>query len=101
MKTYLPAIVLSILILHYQHAAARSEAAKLSRPNSLAFIENKGQVTDQEHRQRRDIDYKLSTRGMDIFIGSGTLHYQFSKQGSALGSIAASRNVKNRRNTNI
>jgi hypothetical protein len=47
--------------------------------SSLAFIENKGQVTDQYYKPRKDIDVKLNAQGMDIFIGEGQIHYQWSK----------------------
>ena len=46
----------------------------------LSFIENKGQVTDQDHNQRPDIQYQLkATGGLNIFVGNGSIHYQFSK----------------------
>ena len=46
---------------------------------SLAFIENKGQVTDQYGRQRADIDYKLEGAGVVMFAGSDALHYQWNR----------------------
>jgi len=47
---------------------------------SMCFVENKDQVTDQYGNKRADIQYKLSAAsGLSIFIGSGTLHYQFSQ----------------------
>ncbi|MFI5195459.1 MAG: T9SS type A sorting domain-containing protein [Chitinophagales bacterium] len=45
----------------------------------LCFVENKGQVTDQENNPRNDIQYKLSTPGMSLYVGNGQLHYQFKK----------------------
>jgi len=45
----------------------------------LCFVENKGQVVDQNNRPRNDIQYKLSARGVDMFLGNGQLHYQFKK----------------------
>ena len=46
----------------------------------LAFIENIGQVKDQNNKQRSDIQFKLSaTNGLSVFIGNGAIHYQFSK----------------------
>ena len=45
----------------------------------LSFMENKGQVTDQHGIPRKDIDVKIGARGMNIFIGKGEIHYQFSK----------------------
>ena len=49
----------------------------LAKP--LSFIENKGQVRDADNRVRNDIQYKLSTPGMNLYIGNGQLHYQFNK----------------------
>ncbi len=49
----------------------------LSKP--LSFIENKGQVMDQENHPRFDIQYKLSTPGMNLYVGQGKLFYQFRK----------------------
>lgn len=44
----------------------------------LAFTENKGQVTDQYHHTRHDIDFKIDAgNGLSIFIGGGAIHYQF------------------------
>ncbi len=45
----------------------------------IAFIENKGQVRDMNDRPRSDIQYKLSSPGMNMYVGSGKLHYQFEK----------------------
>ena len=45
----------------------------------LSFIENKGQVLDDNNNPRYDIQYKLSTPGMNLYLGSGKLFYQFRK----------------------
>ena len=46
----------------------------------LAFVENKGQVTDHKKQPRMDIQYALpATAGLNIFVGSGAIHYQFNK----------------------
>lgn len=45
----------------------------------LLFIENKGQIVDQHNRQRPDIDFKIETGAITIFIGDGQLHYQWNK----------------------
>ncbi len=42
-----------------------------------AFTENKGQVTDQYHKPRPDIDFKLQSNGMTMFVGDGQIHYQW------------------------
>ncbi|RYD58550.1 MAG: hypothetical protein EOP56_02895, partial [Sphingobacteriales bacterium] len=48
-------------------------------PSTLSFIENKGQITDQFNKARKDIDFKMSAPGMSIFVGDGQIHYQWSK----------------------
>ncbi len=45
----------------------------------LLFIENKGQVTDQHYQPRTDIDFMLRSGGLNVFIGSGQIHYLFRK----------------------
>lgn len=54
-------------------------AAKSGKDN-LHFTQNIGQVKDQNYMLRHDIDFKLKGgNGLSIFIGSGKMHYQFSK----------------------
>ena len=45
----------------------------------LCFVENKGQVMDEQQHSRKDIQYKLSTPGVSMYVGNGQLHYQFKK----------------------
>ena len=45
----------------------------------LCFIENKGQVVNQDNSPRNDVQYNLSTPGMNLFVGNAQLHYQFKK----------------------
>src|SRR5690349_4643721 len=47
---------------------------------SFLFIENKGQITDEQHDLRVDIDYKLETPGLNIFIGKGKIYYQWVRE---------------------
>lgn len=58
---------------------AKSEIVKSQKNNSLYFIENKGQIKDQYGEQRPEIDFKLKSNGLGIFIGSGHMHYQWTK----------------------
>ena len=53
----------------------------------LFFIENKGQVTDQFHLQRPDIQFSLHAPGMNLFIGKGSLHYQFTREDNVASSV--------------
>ncbi|WP_345080301.1 SBBP repeat-containing protein [Nemorincola caseinilytica] len=45
----------------------------------LSFIENKGQLVDNNGKPLTAIQYKMSTPGMNLYIGNGQLHYQFRK----------------------
>lgn len=45
----------------------------------VCFLENKGQIRDLNHKQRQDIDFKLASNGVGLYIGAGALHYQFKK----------------------
>ncbi len=47
--------------------------------DNLYFIKNEGQIIDQYHNLRNDIQFSLHSKGTSIFVGSGSLHYQFSK----------------------
>jgi len=52
----------------------------LQKHTDLVFVENKGQIVDQNNNNRNDIDYKIAGNGLNVFIGKGQLHYQFNKQ---------------------
>ena len=48
--------------------------------SQLAFVENKGQITNQYHGQRAGIQFRMhATEGLDVFIGAARLEYQYSK----------------------
>ncbi|RYD56892.1 MAG: T9SS type A sorting domain-containing protein [Sphingobacteriales bacterium] len=78
-KTY--SIYLTLLLLSSTHIQAFAKDNKLIEREkaSLSLIENKGQVTDQYRVPRADIDFKLGTAGMNIFIGDAAIHYQWVK----------------------
>jgi len=45
----------------------------------LYFLENKGQVKDQRGQRRGDVDFCVAAEnGLNIFIGKGSIHYQWS-----------------------
>ena len=55
-------------------------SANLNSQHKLYFIENKGQITDQNGQTRNDLDFKMaSNKGLSIFIGHNKILYQFSK----------------------
>lgn len=75
MKCYLNYLILFSVCI-YSTAIARSN--KNAVPiSALCFIQNTGQVIDQQGMTRADIDYKLENPGMSIFLGNGRLYYQW------------------------
>ena len=58
-------------------ASARTNSPFLN--NRLSFTENKGQVKDQFKNPRNDIQFSLQGQGVNVFVGDGQLHYQWSK----------------------
>lgn len=54
------------------------------------FVENKGQIVDQNGVWRSDLDFKLERPGIAAFIGSGKMHYQWSKVESPISTTIAS-----------
>lgn len=68
-------ILISLCLLLCVNITAKEQP----KDNSLFFIENAGQITDQHHQQRKDIDYKLEVNGVTLFVGNGQLHYQWVK----------------------
>lgn len=80
MKHYTHYVALLLLILAGLQAtpsAAREAQGNLSASTPLCFIENKGQITDQYGKTRKDIDFKAKANGLNIFIGAGVIHYQW------------------------
>ena len=75
MKLNFTCLLLLLLLLSNLCEAGELAATIQSRPK--CFIENKGQVTDQYGKPRKDIDAKLETPGLSIFIGPGQIHYQW------------------------
>ncbi|WP_276134427.1 T9SS type A sorting domain-containing protein [Polluticoccus soli] len=74
----LPKVLTLICCLLTMQASARiSKPEQQNKP--LSFIENKGQLMDQYRKPRKDIDYKLSSPGINAFIGDGAIHYQWTK----------------------
>src|SRR4051794_5245798 len=62
-----------------------------SSASDLFFAENNGQIRDQFKKPRTDIRYSLRAPGMNVFIGNGQLHYQFSRQESHCSSLSQSK----------
>lgn len=76
----------AVLILAFSNRlSAKTTAGYNTAP--LYFMENKGQIRDQDGNPRNDIQYSLRSPGINIFIGNGQIHYQFSKEN--MGRIKA------------
>lgn len=59
-------------------ASIAIDKIKSSETGNSFFLDNKGQITDQFYKQRKDIDLRFNaTKGLNIFIGDGALHYQW------------------------
>ena len=71
----LPTIVISLIPLL---SSAKNEARLKLPKQEMGFIENIGQVNDQYSKPRTDIQFALRSSGLNVFIGNGELHYQFS-----------------------
>src|ERR1035437_7142026 len=74
-RSHLIALLCSTVLLN--NALAKNIGSV--KTQSLYFIENKGQVRDQNGNYRADIQYILQANGITIFIGAGNIHYQFAK----------------------
>ncbi len=61
---------------------AKENTVNINGHSPFVFIENKGQVTDQDGQLRLDIDMKLDAGAVTIFLGDGQLHYQWVKTNS-------------------
>lgn len=70
---------LFVLLFSISTTVAIGRTKPVAGNNKLVFIENKGQIKDQYGNTRTDIDYVLPAPNINIFIGSGQLHYQFSR----------------------
>lgn len=70
-------LLMGIVLLSYFDLSAKTEIP-------LAFIKNVGQVTDQFGNARDDVHFQLKAgNGLNIFIASGAIYYQFCKADSA------------------
>ncbi|MEZ5018359.1 MAG: SBBP repeat-containing protein [Flavipsychrobacter sp.] len=58
---------------------AREVETKGMQKTPFSFIENRGQITDQHYQERKDVQFKLQTNSVAIFIGNGAIHYQWSR----------------------
>ncbi len=71
--------LLNAVLLQFGTSFAQLQTQRLSQEGNLYFLENKGQITDQFGYPRKDIDFKLSAKGVSAFIGDAQIHYQWAK----------------------
>ena len=63
----------------------------------LSFMENKGQIVDQNYQPRPDIQFQLkATNGLTIFVGDGAIHYQFAKAADSYRHLPEPRKPEDR-----
>ena len=96
--------LLSTALLFALCNEAFAKAVPGKTTQKLYFIENKGQVQDQHHGARKDIQYVLGAPGMSVFIGDAQLHYQFSnivREAAGEGKPAGSRFADMERQANV
>ncbi len=86
-KNFIFFACVAILFALHQQVCAKTFTANTTQ--KLCFLENKGQVQDQHHGARKDIQYVLAAPGMSVFIGDAQLHYQFSNIVRATSAVSA------------
>jgi|GEM_PF-1074303 len=85
--------VLIAMLCIYNNVHAEPDHKQTSSAPTV-FIENKGQITDQNMQPRPDVDFRVPAQnGLNIFVGDGAIHYQFAKE-TITGSIPNSAAVK-------
>lgn len=70
-------LLLIVFFLPAIATLAKSEKVNFPVNKALYFVENKGQVIDQFGKQRNEIDFRLATGKLNMFVGAGQLHYQW------------------------
>ncbi len=79
-KSLLPLILVGFTLLTWAKGPVAGNASLANNHAPLSFLENKGQVMDQNRQPRPDIQFAIKAApGLNIFIGNGAIHYQFGK----------------------
>ncbi|MCC6186701.1 MAG: SBBP repeat-containing protein, partial [Chitinophagaceae bacterium] len=66
-------ILTSLVVLMFLSIGSYAQAK-----SDMLFIQNIGQIHDQQGKPRPDIDYVLHSNGLNIFIGRNKISYQFA-----------------------
>jgi hypothetical protein len=83
-KANITSVVIALFVAVPVLLTAKDNSA--TSKQSLCFIENRGQVTDQFSKARADIQFALPAGNVTVFVGDGQLHYQFAKLEKVGGS---------------
>jgi hypothetical protein len=79
-KPLYPLLLTGLPFALWAHEAGKNDTKpEIISRSSAVFIENKGQITDQYGKQRKDIDFRLFANGVNTFIGDGQMHVQWIK----------------------
>lgn len=70
----------SCLFLTYSNINSVKELDENLSSNSLRFIENKGQIVDQNHRTRHDILFGGRSKGLTFHLRNNGISYQLFKE---------------------
>lgn len=73
------ATMASVVSLAKTAPVSETAVQEMKNKSNLLFVENKGQIVNQDGQARKDIQYSITGSGMNIFIGNGQIHYQWSK----------------------
>ncbi len=69
------------------HAAPYMRAEAPAAAPQPYFLENKGQITNQDGHTRHDIDFSIATnKGLNVFVGQGKIVYQWHKATAPLNA---------------
>lgn len=68
-------LIILLCSFHLQSSAKRSELIA----DNLYLVQNVGQIKDQYGHNRPDINFKVNSGNVQIFIGSNGIHYQWKK----------------------
>jgi len=85
--------VICFLLLRITSDAQKVPIPQQFGKTQLSLIENKGQITDQYGQPRNDIQFKTGGNGVSVFVGSGQLHYQFSKANNKTGKAESKKGL--------
>lgn len=58
-------------------AHAQKSPAPWKQKERMVLLENKGQIKDQFGVPRADIQFKIASKDINVFIGNGQIHYQW------------------------